>query len=205
MLALALTWPRQAGAVDGCKASVRSKDGVVLVSAKHVTGTLLWGYSAGAETHAFSDATCFSTGKAKGCQLGTGDVASTPPAQCTVYLADASGTCSTRVKACTPGLRRQDPPFYERFTTGPIDPGCSGASLGQCTVGEVRLFAGHCLPAGYQYAHGQVQAIGLNTVLYLVIGDRYGGDGINTIALPDLSGLEPGGVHYIICTSGLFP
>jgi hypothetical protein len=102
----------QTQAVEGCKAKVSSKDGTITVKAKNVEGNtdeLLWGGALGAERNVFSNnATCIVNGKAKNCTLGDpGErLATTPPASCMLYLADAGiNTCSTYIKGCTPGTR----------------------------------------------------------------------------------------------------
>lgn len=102
----------QSQAVDGCKAKVSSKDGTITVKAKNVEGNtdeLLWGGALGAEKNVFSNhATCIVSGKAKNCTFGDpGErLATTPPASCMVYLAEAGmNTCSTYIKGCTPGTR----------------------------------------------------------------------------------------------------
>lgn len=99
-------WAGAASALDSCKAKVNAKDGTILVGAKGVSGTLLWGNTAGTETNAFADPGCVAGGTASKCTLGIGPVAITPPELCTVYLKDgAAGTCSAFIKKCTPGLR----------------------------------------------------------------------------------------------------
>lgn len=69
---------------------------------------MLWGISAGTATNAFGNAgTCVAGSPlvAKNCTLGTGAVAITAPPPCTVYLADAAGTCSAFIKKCTPSKK----------------------------------------------------------------------------------------------------
>ncbi len=53
-------------------------------------------------------------------------------------------------------------------------------------VAQVRLFAGNFAPAGWALCQGQLMSISNNTALFSLIGTFYGGDGINTFALPDL-------------------
>jgi hypothetical protein len=95
-----------AGALDKCKAKINSKDGVIQVSAKGVSGTLLWGNALGQENKALANAaTCVANGTASKCELGTGAQRITPPELCTVFLADGFGSCAAFLKGCTPGLR----------------------------------------------------------------------------------------------------
>ncbi|MBV8278844.1 MAG: phage tail protein [Verrucomicrobia bacterium] len=58
-------------------------------------------------------------------------------------------------------------------------------------VGEIRMFAGNYAPAGWLFCEGQLLSIAENAVLFQLIGTTYGGDGINTFALPDLRGRLP--------------
>jgi len=96
-----------ASAVTTCKAKTDAKDGTILVSASKITGTLKWGGSAGSVSRSFFDPACASGGKAKNCVFG--DVGTTaritPPAHCTIFLADDTTTCSVFLKNCTPGPR----------------------------------------------------------------------------------------------------
>ena len=55
-------------------------------------------------------------------------------------------------------------------------------------IGEIRMFAGNYAPAGWAFCDGQLLSIAQNNVLFSLIGTTYGGDGINTFALPDLRG-----------------
>jgi microcystin-dependent protein len=56
------------------------------------------------------------------------------------------------------------------------------------SLGVVLPFAGNFAPAGYAFADGQLLSIQQNTALFDILGTTYGGDGINTFALPDLRG-----------------
>ncbi|HEV6968243.1 phage tail protein [Roseateles sp.] len=58
-------------------------------------------------------------------------------------------------------------------------------------VGEVRLFGGNFAPMGWAFCQGQLMPIAENEVLFQLIGTTYGGDGVQTFALPDLSGRVP--------------
>ena len=80
-----------------------------------------------------------------------------------------------------------------------------------CSLGEVRLFAGSVTPGGWKMARGQLLPINSDyTALYNLLGTTYGGNGETTFALPDLRGAEPNGAgtaapNYAICTQGIFP
>ncbi|WP_029004645.1 phage tail protein [Azorhizobium doebereinerae] len=58
-------------------------------------------------------------------------------------------------------------------------------------TGEVRPFAGHWEPQNWAYCDGRVLNIAGNEALYSLIGTTYGGDGLRTFALPNLSGRVP--------------
>ena len=58
-------------------------------------------------------------------------------------------------------------------------------------LGEVRLFSIHYAPRGWLSCEGQLLSINQNQALYSLLGTVYGGDGVNTFALPDLRGRVP--------------
>ncbi|UUL82455.1 phage tail protein [Sphingomonas qomolangmaensis] len=58
-------------------------------------------------------------------------------------------------------------------------------------IGEVRLFAGTFAPNGWVLCDGRLLDIGQNDVLYTLLGTAYGGDGVQTFAVPDLRGRVP--------------
>lgn len=58
-------------------------------------------------------------------------------------------------------------------------------------VGEIRLFAGTYAPRGWAFCNGAELSVQQNTLLFSVIGNQYGGDGVNTFHLPDLRGRVP--------------
>ena len=55
-------------------------------------------------------------------------------------------------------------------------------------LGEIKLFAGNFAPKGWMLCQGQTLAISTNTALFSILGTTYGGNGINTFQLPNLSG-----------------
>ena len=58
-------------------------------------------------------------------------------------------------------------------------------------VGEIRMFAGNFAPVGWAFCQGQLLAIAQNDTLFNLIGTTYGGDGVNTFALPNLQSRVP--------------
>lgn len=55
-------------------------------------------------------------------------------------------------------------------------------------IGQVIMFGGTYAPYGWNFCDGSLQSISENPVLYQLIGTTYGGDGVNSFALPDLRG-----------------
>jgi len=55
-------------------------------------------------------------------------------------------------------------------------------------LGFITLFAGTFAPRKWAFCDGTLVRISSCTALYSIIGNKYGGDGINTFALPDLRG-----------------
>jgi microcystin-dependent protein len=60
-------------------------------------------------------------------------------------------------------------------------------------IGSIILFAGSYPPRGWSLCNGQVLSISNNQALFSILGTTYGGDGIQTFALPDLQGRVPMG------------
>ena len=71
-------------------------------------------------------------------------------------------------------------------------------------VGEIRMFGGSHLPPGWLACDGSVLPTRKYVKLYQVIGNRYGGDGLTTFALPNLTSAaaDHGGVQFIIAAEG---
>ena len=62
---------------------------------------------------------------------------------------------------------------------------------GQPYVGEILLVAFNFEPNGWAFCDGRLMSISQNTALFSLLGTYYGGNGINTFALPDLRGRTP--------------
>ncbi|RDZ28226.1 phage tail protein [Lysobacter silvisoli] len=58
-------------------------------------------------------------------------------------------------------------------------------------VGEIRMFGFSRVPNGWFACDGSLKSIAEYEVLYTLLGTTYGGDGINTFAVPDLRGRVP--------------
>jgi microcystin-dependent protein len=70
----------------------------------------------------------------------------------------------------------------------PTQSAAGSGSGAQPFIGEIVLFAGNTVPAGWAVADGSELPIIGNESLWFVIGTTYGGDGQDTFALPDLRG-----------------
>ncbi len=63
--------------------------------------------------------------------------------------------------------------------------------MSQPYVGEIRMVGFNFAPAGWALCNGELLAIDQNETLYNLIGTTYGGDGVNTFALPNLQSRVP--------------
>lgn len=63
--------------------------------------------------------------------------------------------------------------------------------MSQPFVGEIRLFPYNFAPVGWLDCNGQLLQISEYEVLFNLIGTTYGGDGVVTFLLPNLSGRVP--------------
>ena len=58
-------------------------------------------------------------------------------------------------------------------------------------IGEIRMFGGNFAPSGWALCNGQLLNISQNTALFAIIGTFYGGNGVNTFALPNMQSRVP--------------
>lgn len=73
-------------------------------------------------------------------------------------------------------------------------------------IGDIELFPFNYAPAKWEKCEGQIMTIQSNPTLYSLIGDRFGGDGRTTFALPNLKDASPiSGMHYCISMQGNYP
>jgi microcystin-dependent protein len=61
-------------------------------------------------------------------------------------------------------------------------------------LGGLYCVAFNFAPVGFALCDGSLLPISQNTALFSLLGTTYGGDGINTFALPDLRGRAPIGM-----------
>jgi microcystin-dependent protein len=60
--------------------------------------------------------------------------------------------------------------------------------MSQPFIGEIRAFGFPFAPKGWSMCNGQLLAISTNQALFSLLGTTYGGNGVQTFALPDLRG-----------------
>jgi microcystin-dependent protein len=60
-------------------------------------------------------------------------------------------------------------------------------------IGEIRMFGGNFAIKNWAFCNGQFMNISQNSALFSLIGTTYGGNGVQTFALPDLRGRIPVG------------
>ncbi|MGG2057468.1 tail fiber protein [Lysinibacillus pakistanensis] len=60
--------------------------------------------------------------------------------------------------------------------------------MSEAYIGEIRIFGGNFAPKDWALCNGQIINIASNSALYAILGNRYGGDGKTTFALPNLNG-----------------
>lgn len=73
-------------------------------------------------------------------------------------------------------------------------------------IGEIRMFGGNFAPVGWLFCQGQLVSISDYDTLFNLIGTTYGGDGVNTFALPDLQSripLHQASAYPLAMTGGL--
>ncbi|GAA1934439.1 phage tail protein [Nocardioides hwasunensis] len=75
-------------------------------------------------------------------------------------------------------------------------------------IGEVRMFGGNFAPVGWLFCQGQLVSISDYDALFSLLGTVYGGDGVNTFALPNLQSRSPlhagvgGQASYVLGQTG---
>jgi microcystin-dependent protein len=73
-------------------------------------------------------------------------------------------------------------------------------------IGEIELFPFGFAPMGWMLCNGTIMQIMQNQALYSLIGNRFGGNGTSTFAIPNLTNDTPAlGMNYYICIYGIYP
>jgi Microcystin-dependent protein len=70
-------------------------------------------------------------------------------------------------------------------------------------LGEIRIFPFNIVPNGWSACDGKILNIRQYQALYALLGNKYGGDGINTFALPDLRGRTLVGYNPAVTEYGM--
>jgi microcystin-dependent protein len=61
----------------------------------------------------------------------------------------------------------------------------------QAFVGQIEIFSFNFAPRGWQQCNGQILSIQQNQAVFALLGTTYGGNGVQTFALPDLRSRVP--------------
>lgn len=99
------------------------------------------------------------------------------------------GTSTSITGGITP-IDNEQPTLGLRYViaTNGIYPSSEGSgTINEPLLGQISLFAGTFAPNGWAFANGQLLSIGDNATLFALIGTTYGGDGVDTFALPNLN------------------
>lgn len=73
-------------------------------------------------------------------------------------------------------------------------------------LGSIVLFPYNFTPKGFYPCLGQLMSIRQEQALFSLLSNRFGGDGVNSFAVPNLQGAEPlPGLRYFICADGVYP
>ena len=71
-------------------------------------------------------------------------------------------------------------------------------------LGSITLIAFNFAPVGFQFCRGQTLPIAQNAALFSLLGPMYGGDGVTTFNLPNLTS-PVAGLNFVIATEGIYP
>src|ERR1700681_3902252 len=66
--------------------------------------------------------------------------------------------------------------------------------MSEAFISEIKIVSFNFPPKGWAFCNGQLLPISQNTALFSILGTTYGGDGIQTFALPNFQSCLP--VHY---------
>lgn len=80
---------------------------------------------------------------------------------------------------------------YSGTFPGRSSPGLAQVNRSTGMIGEIRMFSGTNLPAGFLPCQGQILSISQYTYLFSVIWTNFGGDAATYIQLPNLQGFVP--------------
>jgi microcystin-dependent protein len=69
-------------------------------------------------------------------------------------------------------------------------------------IGQIILFAGTFAPRNWATCQGQLIPVANDSALFKILGYEYGGEEGVTFALPNMEGMAPEGLRYVICMFG---
>jgi microcystin-dependent protein len=78
-------------------------------------------------------------------------------------------------------------------------------------LGSLWLVAFNFVPPGWAPCQGQLLPISQNTALFSLLGTNYGGDGVSTFGLPNMTGAKAmtdangNALQWIIAIQGVYP
>jgi microcystin-dependent protein len=73
-------------------------------------------------------------------------------------------------------------------------------------LGQIILFPYGFVPMGFMLCNGTILTIQQNTALFSLLGNKFGGNGTTTFALPNLANTSATpGMEYYIATQGIYP
>jgi microcystin-dependent protein len=58
-------------------------------------------------------------------------------------------------------------------------------------IGEIQIYGFNFAPRGWSFCSGQILSIAQNSALFSLLGTTYGGNGIQTFGLPNMTGRTP--------------
>jgi len=71
-------------------------------------------------------------------------------------------------------------------------------------IGQISFFPYVFAPKGWRFCDGSQLSISEHETLFMVLGFKFGGDGENTFALPDLRKAAASNTHYCISMHGIY-
>ena len=76
-------------------------------------------------------------------------------------------------------------------------------------ISTIMLWPCNWAPRGWVFCNGQSLPLNdNNSVLFSLLGNMYGGDGVNNFMLPDIPNVKTASgaeLRYIICIQGIYP
>lgn len=73
-------------------------------------------------------------------------------------------------------------------------------------LGQIQLFPFTFTPNYWALCNGQILNIPQNSALFSLLGNKFGGNGTTTFALPNLTNTSPvAGMNYYIAVNGIYP